>query len=123
LEDEVSLTTLDEATTDVVRAVVAAFENTPWSRICYAARWTPAGDVGADDYWLSDDIGTTTKVLPDLMPSVGVSNASKRHWRMTQDLGQARWYKMTVTVERSGKFSIDFEYKDDYQEGDIMRRG
>ena len=28
-----------------------------------------------------------------------------------------------VTVERSGKFSVNFEYKDDYQEGDIMKRG
>ena len=37
-------------------------------------------------------------------------------------LGQSRWYKMIVTVERSGKFNVEFEYKDDYQEGDIMKR-
>ena len=30
---------------------------------------------------------------------------------------------MIVSVEGSGKFSVDFEYKDDYQEGDIMKRG
>ncbi len=48
---------------------------------------------------------------------------ARDHLKLTQDLGQPRWYKMIVTVERSGKFSVGFEYKDDYQEGDIMKRG
>ena len=30
---------------------------------------------------------------------------------------------MIVSVERSGKFNVDFKYKDDYQEGDIKKRG
>jgi hypothetical protein len=52
-----------------------------------------------------------------------VSEAARSQWRLTRDLGLPRWYKMTITVERSGKFSVDFEYKDDYQEDDIMQRG
>jgi len=28
---------------------------------------------------------------------------------------------MTVKLERSGKYSVDFEYRDTYQEGDIMK--
>ena len=52
-----------------------------------------------------------------------LGNTTRLHWRLTQDLGQPRCYKMIVTVERSGKFSVKLEYKDDYQEGDIMKRG
>ena len=30
---------------------------------------------------------------------------------------------MIITVERSGKFSVHFEYKDDHLKCDIMKRG
>jgi hypothetical protein len=42
-----------------------------------------------------------------------------RHWKSVQDLDQPRWYTMTVNVERSGKYSVDFEYRDNYRDGDI----
>lgn len=116
-----TLTEIDKATTLVVRTLVQAFASTEWTRILYEARWTPAGDVGADDFWIDDLFGKTTKVLPEISTSILVSEASKNHWQLTQDLGQPRWYKMIVAVERSGKFSVEFEYKDDYQEGDIMK--
>lgn len=38
-----------------------------------------------------------------------------------QNLGQPRWYRMTVTVERSGRFSADVAYQDRYTTGDVMR--
>ena len=119
-----SLQQLDAALTDIATAVVGVLGNgTEWRSLRYAARWTPEGDVGADDFWVVDDSGREKKVMPELAPALHVSNVAKHHWRLTQDLGQARWYQMTVTVERSGKFSADFEYKDDYREGDIMQRG
>ena len=118
---DMTLTEIDKATTLVVRTLVQAFASTEWTRILYEARWTPAGDVGADDFWIDDLFGKTTKVLPEISTSILVSEASKNHWQLTQDLGQPRWYKMIVAVERSGKFSVEFEYKDDYQEGDIMK--
>ena len=114
---------LDQATMAVGQALAEAFQSIEWMRIRHEARWTPSGDVGSDDYWVEDLSGMTRKVLPEIGPAVSVSKMSKNHWQVTQDLGQPRWYKMTVTVERSGKFSVDFEYKDDYQEGDIMKRG
>jgi hypothetical protein len=121
--DRVSLSDFDEATTQVVQTLVSAFPDMSWHRIRYWARWTPSGDVGADDYWIEDENGTTTKVLPDLAPAIAVSDASKHHWRVTQELGQQRWYKMIVEIERSGKYTVDFQYKNDYKEGDIMQPG
>jgi hypothetical protein len=117
-----TLLKLDEASTLVAKATVDAFPNQAWQKVRYCSRWTPAGDVGSDDFWIELN-GEEKQVLPDLQSSLRVSDAAKTHWRLTQDLGQPRWYKMIVTVERTGKFSVDFEYKDDYKEGDIMKRG
>jgi hypothetical protein len=50
-----------------------------------------------------------------------LDDATFAHWRTTQQLGLPRWYMMTVKLERSGKYSVDYEYRDDYQEGDIMK--
>ncbi len=119
-ENEVVLNRLDTAVQEVGMALAGAFPSEPWKSIRYAARWTPTGDVGADDFWLVGDSGVEQKVLPEISASLHVSDAAKHHWQLTQELGQPRWYKVIVTVERSGKFAVEFEYKDDYQEGDIM---
>jgi hypothetical protein len=115
-----ALSSLDEATTKVARALAGAFTEEPWDGLRYCSRWTPAGDVGADDFWITVQ-GIERQTLPDLAASLRVSDAAKAHWQLTQKLGQARWYKMTLTVERTGKFNVAFEYKDDYKEGDIMK--
>lgn len=115
-----SLQQLDKATSDVAAALFAAFADTGWSSLRYAARWTPAGDVGADDFWRVDN-GKEVQTLPELSASLRVSDAAKRHWQLTQDLGQPRWYRMTVIVGRDGRFSADFDYQDQYSTGDIMR--
>lgn len=115
-----SLQQLDKATSDVAQALFSAFADQTWSSLRYAARWTPAGDIGADDFWLVNS-GKELQTLPELAASLRVSDAARRHWQLTQDLGQPRWYRMTVTVERDGRFSADFDYQDRYTTGDIMR--
>ena len=117
-----TLVELDEALTAVAGKVARAFDE-PWQCVRYEVRWNPAGDTSGDDYWLASFAGTEVKKYPDVQAAVEVSDASHHHWKLTQDLGQPRWYKMIVTVERSGKFRVDFEYKDDYKEGDILQRG
>ena len=52
-----------------------------------------------------------------------VRQLTKRHWQLTQDLGQPRWFKMIVTVQRNGKFAVDFEYKDTITDQDMVDRG
>jgi hypothetical protein len=90
----------------------------------FTYRITPDGSVSAPDYWFgSDGSHAEVKDYPSDAVHDSVSEAARSQWRLTQDLGLPRWYKMTITVERSGKFSVDFEYKDDYKEGDIMQRG
>jgi hypothetical protein len=115
-----SLSQLDDALQKVVHGLALAFVDRHWTQIRYASRWTPAGDVGADDFWLTDDRGTE-KTWSTVEQERTVSAAAFDHWRLTQELGQPRWYMMTVKLDRSGKYSVDFEYKDDYREGDIMK--
>ena len=112
--------TLDEALQEAASALAQAFGDQPWDRLRYASRWTPLGDVGADDFWLKL-VEAERKTMPDgLAESLRVSDAAKRHWKLTQDLGQARWYRMDLTLEKSGRYHADFRYRDDYSEGDIM---
>ena len=115
-----SINSLDAATTGVVHALIEAFRGVPWKSLRCASRWTPRGDVGAADFWLSNG-GEEVKTMPALAATLAVSNAAKQHWQLTQTLGQPRWYKMTVKVEHTGRFNVDFEYRDHYREGDIMR--
>lgn len=88
-------------------------------RFCY--RMTPDGSVMAPDYWFTESDGAVTKDYPSREIERAVGDAAVHHWRLTQDLGQPRWYMMTVKLDRSGKYSVDFEYRDDYQVGDIMK--
>ena len=118
------LVELDRVTSELAAHAFAAVPMTDWERVQIFLKSTPDGSVRARsyDFLLSGgnlDQGSSPNRNADQL----VDDAAAKHWRLTQDLGQPRWYKMIVTVERSGKFSVDFEYKDDYREGDIMKRG
>jgi hypothetical protein len=95
-----------------------------WVRQKLIATYTPSADVGGHDYiYELDNFKIEEGLSPGAQQRQIIRALTRQHWQSTQDLGQPRWYKMTVTVERTGKFSVDFEYKDDYHEGDIMKRG
>jgi hypothetical protein len=119
-----ALVQLDNVISDLAMTLFREAPTERWERQRLEASYTPDGGVGGHDYWYELDDGKVDRgISPHASARSAIRALTKNHWRLTQDLGQARWYKMTVTVERSGKFSVDFEYKDDYQEGDIMRRG
>jgi hypothetical protein len=110
----------------VTKIAMTTYESTPvadWSRAKLVAKYAPSG-VGAFEFAYTDTANHVEEgESPDAESICKLSDFTHGHWQMNQDLGQPRWYKMIVTVERSGKFNVEFEYKDDYQEGDIMKRG
>ena len=119
-----NLKELDSALGNVAAAVFTAYADQSWNRVRYVAKFTPTADVWAGDYDLiATDGSVDESTAPDTMSAYAIDKLALRHWQLTQDLGEPRWYKMIVAVERSGKFAVDFEYKDDYREGDIMKRG
>lgn len=118
---KVQLEQIDAATRELAQTLITAYASEAWERIRYVSRWTPVGDVGSDDFWLCQDGKEAKRSPSDMSRYLAVSRAAKRHWEITQSVGQPRWYKMGMTISSSGRFSVDFEYKDDYKEGDIMR--
>lgn len=111
---------LDAALQQVVQSLYAGYPQGTWESIRYCSRWTPAGDVGADDFWWLKQ-GKWVKQSPSRINDyLAVSRATKEHWQLTQALGQPRWYQMTVKLEHDGRYSVDFKYRDIYKEGDIM---
>lgn len=118
------LVELDRVTSELAAHAYAAAPMANWERVQVSLKSTPDGSVRARSYdFLLTGGNLDQGSSPNRDADQRVDAAAESHWRLTQDLGQPRWYKMIVTVERSGKFSVDFEYKDDYQEGDIMKRG
>ena len=41
---------------------------------------------------------------------------------MTQDLGQPRWFKLVLRVQRNGTFNAEFEYRDVVSDSDMLGR-
>jgi hypothetical protein len=117
-----ALIALDQINTQIAELLVYSAPMKNWDAINLSAKYTPDGSVGRHDfsYQLSDG-ATDQGSIPTLAQRSAIYAATERHWRLTQESGQPRWYKMVVTVERVGKLNIGFEYKDDYKEGEISR--
>jgi Protein of unknown function, DUF600 len=119
-----TLKTLDSVITETAMCLASSVDLRDWRQVQLASTFVPSGDTGSQQCRLIKGDGHQ---LVGWYPSNAhldqLYELTKRHWHLTQDLGQPRWYKMTATVERTGKFNVDFEYKDDYKEGDIMKRG
>lgn len=115
---------LDPIVTDTALCLASSVDLPTWLSVQIAVTFVPTGETSSLECALTCASG---KVIEGWYPNNEVLDhlyeLTRRHWQSTQDLGQPRWYKMIVTVERSGKFNVEFEYKDDYQEGDIMKCG
>ena len=119
-----AIKSLDVLITDIVTELHQSVPFPDWRAVKMVSKYTPDASVSGHDFdFICADGSQGLGSLPGDAALIRLGNATKSHWRLTQDLGQPRWYKMIVTVERNGKFSVDFEYKDDYREGDIMKRG
>lgn len=116
-----SLQTFDEAVTRVVTELHAALLAYGAEKVRFCYRVTPDGSVMAPDYWFVRSDGSEQKDYPPTSQHRRVSDSAEAHWHTTQQLGQPRWYMMTVQLARGGKYSVDYEYRDAYQEGDIMK--
>lgn len=113
---------LDQTTTAVVQHAYRAVPSIEWSQVRVRTRIAPLGNVSSIQFTFHLADGRVDKGIEPIREEERLlDDATLAHWRLTQELGQPRWYMMTVNLERSGKYSVDFEYRDDYQEGDIMK--
>jgi hypothetical protein len=110
---------LDRLLADVAALVYRTVPMHDWQQAILHANYTPDGSVSGHDfdYLLADgrldrSSGPWTEMLRQ------ISDATERHWAASEP----RWYAMHLVVSRDGKISTNWEYEDNYQEGDIMRR-
>jgi hypothetical protein len=114
---------LDALNTQIAQSLFAAPPMEDWMSVKATLAFTPDASVGSQTFHFLRSSGLVDKgSSPRRSAELMVGQLAEQHWRLTQDLGLPRWYKMIFTVERTGKFSVDFEYKDDYKEGDIMHQ-
>jgi hypothetical protein len=117
-----SIVELDKATESVVRCVYAAIPAIDWQQVVARMRIAPLGNVSSIQFTFRLADGRVSDEAQPLREAERLlDDATFEHWRITQDLGQPRWYMMTVKIERSGKYLVEFEYRTDYQEGDISK--
>ena len=113
---------------DAVLAELAAtlYREAPlqnWEQQRLIARYTPDGGVGSHEYVYTLQDGRQEH---GQSPASGAARAAVReltrqHWDRSAALGQPRWYQLTLTLDRKGKYSTEFGYGDTYETGDIMR--
>jgi len=116
------LVELDQATATVVRCAHAAVPPIDWQEVTVRTRIAPLGNVSNMQFTFRLADGRISKGIEPVREAERLlDDATFAHWRTTAQLGLPRWYMMTVKLERSGKYSVDFEYRDTYQEGDIMK--
>jgi hypothetical protein len=119
-----TLPDLDRLHTELAMQVAMAAPMPNWQQVMYRVRSTPGGSARNSEFDFVLENGRIDRgSSPNRAAELAIDHLVDRQWQMTKDVGKPRWYKMVVTVERSGKFTVDFEYQDDYKEGDILQRG
>jgi hypothetical protein len=119
-----TLEIMDSLQTNIAACAYKSVPLDGWASLKMYAKYATDGGVGGldFDYFLPD--GTLHQgSIPSFESQAELYGLTKKHWQLVQELGQPRWFKMTVTVERSGKFAVDFEYKDRITDEDMIARG
>lgn len=116
---QTALEQLDDLQQSIALALFESISIKGWALAKLMARYSPGG-VGALDFHTRSPAGVSREMPADDHLD-RLTLLTMKHWRLAQELGLPRWYMMTVSLQASGKYAIDFEYRDDYQEGDIMK--
>jgi hypothetical protein len=113
---------LDPLNSQITEHVYSCAPMANWVTTKATLAFVPDGSVGSRTFHFVLVNGTVDKgSSPIRTHELAIAKLAEEHWKMTQAIGQPRWYKMTVTVERAGRSKVEFEYKDNYKEGDISR--
>lgn len=113
---------LDQATTQVALAVHSSVPDIDWREAIYTVLIAPHGKaIHLEFAFVLSNGELTRRIMPKSEGMYSVQEAAHAHWQLTQDLGQPRWFAMTVRVSRTGKFSTELEYNENYQDADLSK--
>jgi hypothetical protein len=90
-----------------------------WKKAIYLVQTNPDGDALSYEYVYVLDDGTE---LRNLYPESGlggqIRTLVRQQIRVTRQAKQ-NWFRMTLIVSNNGTWSIDFNYRDGYEVGDV----
>jgi hypothetical protein len=119
-----ALIRLDALQTDVVSRAYQSVPLDAWESLRMCAKYNADGSVGGLDFdFVLPGGKLDQESIPNASDRAELYNLTKAHWQLAQELGPSRWFKMIVTIQRSGQFSVAFEYKDPITEADMIERG
>lgn len=91
-----------------------------WKKVVFLVQANPEGDASSYQYiyFLDDDDAEVQKRYPENKFDDQINALVSQQMKITRMAGQ-NWFRMTLVVSSAGKWSIDFEYRDRYEPGDI----
>jgi hypothetical protein len=111
---------LDSLMTQIAALVYRSPPMPAWARVTLHARSNPDGSTTgyAFDFHLKNgqlDRGSApVEAVED-----EIRKLARRHWSASDP----RWTAMHLTVTEAGQVHADWEYAEDYQVGDVLKRG
>lgn len=112
---------LDRATVEVAKQAFLAVPFDDWLSVTCTARVAPHGGAKRIALAIRRSDGSVDKgTTPIPEAEERLDDALGEHWRLVRASSPAPWFQMKVVVERNGKFSVDFAYRENYQEGDLF---
>lgn len=114
---------LDAVVTELAATLHGSSPRHDWQQLTLFAKYAPDGSTAGHDYnVLLADGSVDQGHSPPSAARQAIRQLTRRHWQLTQELGQPRWFKLVLRVQRDGHFSADFEYKDVVQDSDMLAR-
>lgn len=115
-----SLQELDSLFAEVAGLVYRTVPVPAWRSATLHAKYTPDGLVSGHDFDYQLDNGEIDQgTIPPLAAIREIKASTRKHW----EASTPRWYALHLTVTQEGKMQAEWEYVDEYTEGDILRRG
>jgi len=118
-----TLEALDAVIGELATTLHASSPLPDWQQVTLFAKYAPDGSTAGHDYdYLLPDGRVDQGVSPGPAARQAIRQLTRRHWTLTQELGQPRWFKLVLRVDRDGRFSVEFEFKDVVLDSDMLGR-
>ena len=117
-----ALEALDPFLSQIARTLFDSSKPAPWLTATMRTRLTPDGSSASQSFELKDPAG---RVIAGWFPSDAemdfMYTLVRDCHRMSLNSKSQQWYGMNLQVQIDGRFATDFEYRDQYTEGDLSR--
>ncbi|HOA51831.1 MAG TPA: hypothetical protein PKI05_06210 [Thermogutta sp.] len=115
-----SLDQLDEVSKKIATLIYQSVPIDEWVEANLIWKMSPnkKNSASRTQYLLPDGTVDKSKGL-DVTTNMKLYDLLVKHRDLSEEMGQPWWFQITVTVNRSGTFKMDFEYRENYRPEDL----